>query len=129
MLMTVFFALTAGLGLVLSNTATAVLVTPIALRAAVVLDVSPYPLAMAVAIAASAAFITPVSTPVVTLVVAPGNYSFLDSKVARESGLVLHRECSPAKCSCLEGLLRLGRPHSYRPNNRQARRSRATPSW
>jgi di/tricarboxylate transporter len=77
-LMTVFFALTAGLGLVLSNTATAVLVAPIALRAAAVLDVSPYPLAMTVAIAASAAFVTPVSTPVVTLVVAPGNYAFLD---------------------------------------------------
>jgi di/tricarboxylate transporter len=77
-LMSVFFFLTAGLGLVLSNTATAVLVAPIALRAAAVLDVSPYPLAMAVAIAASAAFVTPVSTPVVTLVVAPGNYRFLD---------------------------------------------------
>jgi di/tricarboxylate transporter len=77
-LMTVFFVLTAGLGLVLSNTATAVLVAPIALRAAAVLDVSPYPLAMVVAIAASAAFVTPVSTPVVTLVVAPGNYRFLD---------------------------------------------------
>jgi di/tricarboxylate transporter len=77
-LMSVFFFLTAGLGLVLSNTATAVLVAPIALRAAAVLDVSPYPLAMAVAIAASAAFVTPVSTPVVTLVVAPGNYGFLD---------------------------------------------------
>ncbi len=78
LLMTVFFFLTAGLGLVLSNTATAVLVAPIALRAAEVLGVSPYPLAMTVAIAASAAFVTPVSTPVVTLVVAPGNYGFLD---------------------------------------------------
>ena len=77
-IMTVFFVLTAGLGMVLSNTATAVLVAPIALRAAAVLDVSPYPLAMTVAIAASAAFVTPVSTPVVTLVVAPGNYGFLD---------------------------------------------------
>lgn len=77
-IMTVFFVLTAGLGLVLSNTATAVLVAPIALQTAVVLDVSPYPLAMTVAIAASAAFVTPVSTPVVTLVVAPGNYGFLD---------------------------------------------------
>jgi di/tricarboxylate transporter len=78
LLMSVFFFLTAGLGLVLSNTATAVLVAPIALRTAAVLDVSPYPLAMAVMIAASAAFVTPVSTPVVTLVVAPGNYGFLD---------------------------------------------------
>ena len=77
-LMSVFFFLTAGLGLVLSNTATAVLVAPIALRAAVALDVSPYPLAMVVAIAASAAFVTPVSSPVVTLVVVPGSYGFLD---------------------------------------------------
>jgi di/tricarboxylate transporter len=76
--MSVFFALTAGLGMVLSNTATAVLIAPIALRTAAVLDVSPYPLAMVVAIAASAAFVTPVSSPVVTLVVSPGNYSFLD---------------------------------------------------
>jgi len=77
-MMTVLFVLTASLGLVLSNTATAVLMAPIAVRAAQVLEVSPYPLAMAVAIAASAAFVTPVSTPVVTLVVAPGNYRFMD---------------------------------------------------
>jgi di/tricarboxylate transporter len=77
-MMSVFFFLTAGLGLVLSNTATAVLIAPIALQTAVMLDVSPYPLAMTVAIAASAAFVTPVSTPVVTLVVTPGNYSFFD---------------------------------------------------
>jgi di/tricarboxylate transporter len=76
--MTVLFVLTAGLGLILSNTATAVLIIPIALRAAVVLDISPYPLAMTVAIAASAAFVTPFSTPVVTLVVAPGSYRFVD---------------------------------------------------
>jgi di/tricarboxylate transporter len=76
--MTLIFALTAGLGLILSNTATAVLVIPIALRAAVVLDISPYPLAMTVAIAASAAFVTPFSTPVVTLVIAPGSYRFVD---------------------------------------------------
>ena len=76
--MTLIFVLTAGLGLVLSNTASAVLVIPIALRAAVVLGVSPYPFAMTVAIAASAAFVTPFSTPVVTLVVAPGSYKFAD---------------------------------------------------
>jgi di/tricarboxylate transporter len=77
-MMTVLFFITAALGLVLSNTATAVLLAPIAVRAAEVLGVSPYPLAMTVAIAASAAFVTPVSTPVVTLVVAPGSYGFLD---------------------------------------------------
>ena len=78
LMMTLLFFLTAALGLVLSNTATAVLIAPIAIRAAEVLGVAPYPFAMTVAIAASAAFVTPVSTPVVTLVVAPGGYRFLD---------------------------------------------------
>ena len=55
-MMSVLFFLTAAMGLVLSNTATAVLVAPIAIRAAEVIGVSPHPLAMTVAIAASAAF-------------------------------------------------------------------------
>jgi di/tricarboxylate transporter len=75
---TTLFFLTAGLGLVLSNTASAVLVAPIAITAANQLEVSPYPFAIAVLIAASAAFVTPISTPVVTLVVAPGRYKFFD---------------------------------------------------
>jgi di/tricarboxylate transporter len=75
-MMTILFFLTAGLGLVLSNTASAVLVAPIAIYAAQSMGVSPYPFAVAVLIAASAAYSTPVSTPVVTLVVEPGNYSF-----------------------------------------------------
>jgi di/tricarboxylate transporter len=77
-MLTVLFFLTAGLGLVLSNTASAVLVAPIAIFAANALGVSPYPFAVAVLIAASAAFVTPVSTPVVTLVVEPGRYKFMD---------------------------------------------------
>ena len=77
-MLSVLFALTAGLGLVLSNTASAVLVAPIAIYAAVALDVSPYPFAVAVVIAASSAYSTPVSTPVVTLVVDPGGYKFTD---------------------------------------------------
>lgn len=40
--------------------------------------VSPYPFAMVVAMAASAAFMTPVSSPVNTLVLGPGNYQFSD---------------------------------------------------
>jgi di/tricarboxylate transporter len=76
--MSVIFFVTAGLGLVLSNTATAVLMAPIAIQAAQAIGVSPHPLAMTVAIAVSAAFATPVSTPVVTLVVSPGGYRFLD---------------------------------------------------
>ncbi|MEM6578285.1 MAG: SLC13 family permease [Pseudomonadota bacterium] len=77
-MMAVLFLITAGLGLVLSNTASAVLVAPIAIVAAETLGVSPYPLAICVLMAASAAFSTPVSTPVVTLVVAPGGYRFAD---------------------------------------------------
>ena len=42
------------------------------------LGASPYPFAMTVALAASAAFMTPVSSPVNTLVVGPGNYAFGD---------------------------------------------------
>ncbi len=77
-MLTVIFFLTAALGLVLSNTASAVLVAPIAIYTAAALGVSPYPFAVAVLIAASAAYSTPVSTPVVTLVVDPGRYRFTD---------------------------------------------------
>ena len=77
-ILAMLFGLTAITGLFISNTATAVLLAPIAIQTAAVLEVSPYPFAMAVAIAASAAFMTPVSSPVNTLVVAPGKYSFAD---------------------------------------------------
>ncbi len=72
------FAITAALGMFISNTATAVLMAPVALAVAHELGVSPYPFAMTVALAASTAFMTPVSSPVNTLVVAPGRYSFGD---------------------------------------------------
>lgn len=72
------FAITAILGLFISNTATAVLMAPVALALAAELKASPYPFAMTVALAASTAFMTPVSSPVNTLVVAPGNYTFGD---------------------------------------------------
>jgi di/tricarboxylate transporter len=78
LMLTVIFWLTALLGLVLSNTASAVLVAPIAVYAAAALGVSPYAFGVAVLIAASAAYSTPVSTPVVTLVVEPGRYRFGD---------------------------------------------------
>ncbi len=78
MMMTVLFFLTASIGLVLSNTASAVLVSPIAIYAAASLGASPYPFAVAVLIAASSSFSTPVATPVVSLVVEPGRYKFID---------------------------------------------------
>lgn len=72
------FVITALLGLFISNTATAVLMAPVGIAVAQELGVSPYPFAMTIAIAASAAFMTPVSSPTNTLVVGPGNYSFGD---------------------------------------------------
>ena len=76
--MSALFLLTATMGLFLSNTASAVLMAPVAITTAETLGVSPYPLALTVLIAASSAFVTPVSTPVVTLVVQPGRYRFVD---------------------------------------------------
>ncbi|ECJ2963569.1 SLC13 family permease [Salmonella enterica subsp. salamae] len=78
MMLGCLFVLCAAIGLFISNTVTAVLMAPIALAAAKSMGVSPYPFAMAVAMAASAAFMTPVSSPVNTLVLGPGNYSFSD---------------------------------------------------
>jgi di/tricarboxylate transporter len=72
------FLITALLGLFISNTATAVLMAPVALAIAKDLGASPYPFAMIVALAASTAFMTPISSPVNTLVVGPGNYKFGD---------------------------------------------------
>lgn len=72
------FVITALLGMFISNTATAVLMAPVALAVAEELRVSPYPFAMIVALAASTAFMTPVSSPVNTLVVTPGGYRFGD---------------------------------------------------
>ena len=78
LVLTVIFVLTAVLGLFISNTATAVLMAPVAVAVAVDLQLSVYPFAMTVALAASSAFMTPVSSPVNTLVVVPGNYRFVD---------------------------------------------------
>lgn len=74
----ILFMITAILGMFISNTATAVLMAPVALAMAADMQASPYPFAMIVALAASTAFMTPVSSPVNTLVVTPGNYSFSD---------------------------------------------------
>jgi di/tricarboxylate transporter len=72
------FLLTSGFTQVLSNTATTVLVAPIALVSAQKLGVQPYAFLMAVAIAASMAFASPVASPVNTLVMGAGHYRFSD---------------------------------------------------
>ena len=77
-LIAALFVLTAVIGLFISNTATAVLMAPVAIATAQALGVSPMPFAITVAVAASAAFMTPVSSPVNTLVLAPGGYRFID---------------------------------------------------
>jgi di/tricarboxylate transporter len=70
--------LTSVLSQVISNTATAVLIAPVAVGAAAELAVSPYPFMMAVAVAASTAFATPIASPVTMLVLGPGEYRFGD---------------------------------------------------
>lgn len=74
----VVFLITSAFSQVISNTATTVLVAPIALQTALDLGISPYPLMMTVAIAASTAFATPIASPVNTLVLGPGGYRFGD---------------------------------------------------
>jgi di/tricarboxylate transporter len=72
------FLVTTMLSQVMSNTATAVLMSPIVLTAAVGLGVQPYPLMMTVAVAASTAFLTPIGTTTNLMVLAPGDYRFSD---------------------------------------------------
>ncbi|GHJ44051.1 SLC13 family permease [Catellatospora sp. TT07R-123] len=72
------FLLTAVLGQMISNTATALIVIPIALSAAAELGVSARPVLMCVTVAAAAAFLTPVATPANMMVLGPGGYRFGD---------------------------------------------------
>lgn len=72
------FLLTAVLGQLISNTATALIVIPIALSAAAELGVSVRPVIMCVTVAAAAAFLTPVATPANMMVLGPGGYRFGD---------------------------------------------------
>lgn len=62
----------------ISNTATAVLLAPIALHSAVQLGVSPYPFLFAVAVGSSMCFASPFSTPPNALVMPAGQYTFMD---------------------------------------------------
>ena len=62
----------------ISNTATAVLLAPIALHSATQLGVSPIPFLFAVTVAASMCFASPFSTPPNALVMPAGHYTFMD---------------------------------------------------
>jgi di/tricarboxylate transporter len=72
------FVITAVFGQLISNTATALIVIPIAVTAAVDLGVSVRPVLMSVTVAAAAAFLTPVATPANLMVMEPAGYRFAD---------------------------------------------------
>ena len=72
------FILAALASQVMPNPAVAVLLAPIAFNTANDIGISPYPLMMAVAISASAAFLSPVGHSANVLVMGPGGYKFAD---------------------------------------------------
>ena len=74
----VLFLLSCVLTQFMSNTASAALLCPIGIAIAKQLGADPKAVLMAIAVAASCAFATPVGTPPNTLVLGPGNYKFMD---------------------------------------------------
>jgi len=76
--LTILMAVTMTLSDVLNNTATAVIAAPVAVTIAERLGVNPDPFLMAVAIAASCAFLTPIGHKNNTLIMGPGGYQFGD---------------------------------------------------
>ncbi|WP_117000661.1 SLC13 family permease [Desertimonas flava] len=77
-LLIVLFVVAAGLGQFISNTATTLLVIPIALAAAAELDVAVAPVLMSINVATAAALLTPIATPANLMVMEPGGYRFHD---------------------------------------------------
>ncbi len=84
----VLFILSCGLTQFMSNTASAALLCPIGIAISQNLGADPKAVLMAIAVAASCAFATPVGTPPNTLVLGPGGYKFMDYMKAG-CGLVL----------------------------------------
>lgn len=72
-----FFLLTVGLTQPMSNQAAALVVLPVAVKAAISLGVNPRTFIVAITYAASFSFITPLE-PACVLVYSPGRYRFLD---------------------------------------------------
>ena len=77
-ILAVLMAVTMSLSDVLNNTATSIIAAPIAVDMAGRLEVSPDPFLMAVAVAASCAFLTPIGHKNNTLILGPGGYAFGD---------------------------------------------------
>ncbi|MDB0052223.1 SLC13 family permease [Ascidiaceihabitans sp.] len=76
--LTVLMIVTMTLSDVLNNTATTIVAAPVGIQMAQSLGVSPDPFLMAVAVAASSAFLTPIGHKNNTLILGPGGYSFGD---------------------------------------------------
>ena len=76
--LTVLMIVTMTLSDVLNNTATTIVAAPVGIQMAQTLGVSPDPFLMAVAVAASSAFLTPIGHKNNTLILGPGGYSFGD---------------------------------------------------
>ncbi|MFY0596200.1 MAG: SLC13 family permease [Cognatishimia sp.] len=77
-ILTVLMLVTMTLSDVLNNTATTIVAAPVSIQMAQTLEVSPDPFLMAVAVAASAAFLTPIGHKNNTLILGPGGYHFGD---------------------------------------------------
>ncbi|MEM8690995.1 MAG: SLC13 family permease [Pseudomonadota bacterium] len=76
--LTVLMIVTMSLSDVLNNTATTIVAAPVGIQMAQSLNVSPDPFLMAVAVAASSAFLTPIGHKNNTLILGPGGYKFGD---------------------------------------------------
>jgi di/tricarboxylate transporter len=72
------FLVSMAIGCVISNTATALLMLPVAIATAHELGVSPMPFIIGIAAASHAALLTPIATPVNLMVMGPGGYKFWD---------------------------------------------------
>ncbi|MEM6587236.1 MAG: SLC13 family permease [Pseudomonadota bacterium] len=77
-ILTMLMVVTMTLSDVLNNTATTIVAAPVGIQMANSLGVSPDPFLMAVAVAASAAFLTPIGHKNNTLILGPGGYKFGD---------------------------------------------------
>lgn len=78
LLLTALFVVICIRGLVILNTATVLIVLPIGLAAAAETGVSVRPLLMTIAVAGSAALLTPIQTPGNMMIMSPGGYKFGD---------------------------------------------------
>ena len=93
-LMLALFVLTAALGQVVSNTATVLIVVPIAMSAAAETGISPQSVLMLVAVAGAASLLTPIATPANMMVMGPAGLPvrrLLEVRPGHHGGLARRR--------------------------------------